>query len=205
MKKKILIIGYGSIGQKHAKIFQKLNCEIKVISSQNIKEFKKINFRQIEKYSPDIIIISTTTNRHFKDLKKVDSKIKGKIILVEKPLFNKNIIYNSNKNKILIAYNLRFLPIINYIKKFCDKKKPFKCDIKCNSYLPSWRKRKYYKTSSAKKKQGGGVLNDLSHEIDLALLLFGKLNVDIVYKKKFLILKLKQMILLLLYVEIKKQ
>ena len=46
-----------------------------------------------------------------------------------------------------------------------------------NSYLPNWRKKiKYYKCYSAHKKLGGGVILDLSHELDLANWLFGKIN-----------------------------
>ena len=40
--------------------------------------------------------------------------------------------------------------------------------------LPTWRKGDYTKSVSAKKKYGGGVINELSHELDLMLYLFGK-------------------------------
>ena len=89
MKKKILIIGYGSIGQKHASIFNKLNCQINIISSQaKIFKYKKIDYRDIRNYEPDIVIIATTTNMHFQGLKITDNILKNKIILVEKPLFH---------------------------------------------------------------------------------------------------------------------
>lgn len=173
MKKKILIIGFGSIGQKHASIFNKLNCQINIISSQpKIFKYKKIDYRDIKNYEPDIVIIATTTNMHFQDLKITDNILKNKIILVEKPLFNKNINFSSKRNTILVAYNLRFLPIIKFLKKICSKNKPLNCEVKCHSFLPKWRKRKYILTSSAKKKLGGGVLNDLSHEIDICFFLF---------------------------------
>lgn len=42
-------------------------------------------------------------------------------------------------------------------------------------YLPTWRKNSDYRDSySAKRMQGGGVLNDLSHELDYSLWLCGK-------------------------------
>ena len=45
------------------------------------------------------------------------------------------------------------------------------------SYLPSWRKDTDYKKSvSAKKKLGGGVLLELSHDIDYLFWLFGKVE-----------------------------
>ena len=48
----------------------------------------------------------------------------------------------------------------------------------CNSYLPHWRDCDYRQNYSAKKNLGGGVLLDLSHEIDLAFYLFGKLKLE---------------------------
>ena len=44
----------------------------------------------------------------------------------------------------------------------------------CNSFLPNWRSnRDYRKSSSLKKVEGGGVLLELSHEIDYIRNLFG--------------------------------
>ena len=43
-----------------------------------------------------------------------------------------------------------------------------------NSYLPNWRKGDYSKHVSSRKELGGGVLNELSHELDLMYFLFGK-------------------------------
>ena len=59
------------------------------------------------------------------------------------------------------------------------------------SYLPKWRKNIVYSNSnSAKKKYGGGVLLELSHELDYLQWIFSsvkKINYSIV--KKFQTLK----------------
>lgn len=46
--------------------------------------------------------------------------------------------------------------------------------IVVNSYLPSWRKAPLKNSLSISKKKGGGVLLELSHEIDYMIWLFGK-------------------------------
>ena len=49
------------------------------------------------------------------------------------------------------------------------------------SYLPNWRKTNYENNYSS-KKMGGGVTNDLSHEIDYLQWLFG--DIKKIFKKK---------------------
>ena len=72
----------------------------------------------------------------------------------------------NNNNKIFVGYNLRFHPIIQYLKKKIKNLNTFYIRAECYSYLPNWRSQKYTKVYSSSKKLGGGVANDLSHEID---------------------------------------
>ena len=104
---------------------------------------------------------------HFKYLRYLDKTIKNKKILVEKPLFHKNYNLKIKNNKVFVGYNLRFHPVITFIKKYIKNKNIFLSNITCRSYLPNWRKNtSYTKSNSAKKSYGGGVLLELSHEID---------------------------------------
>ena len=49
--------------------------------------------------------------------------------------------------------------------------------VECGSYLPDWRPGNNYKKSvSAKKDLGGGVLLELSHELDYIRWIFGEIN-----------------------------
>ena len=62
---KVLIIGYGSIGQKHGKILKKFGCKIVVFSKQKKVPFKVIRYKkEIIKYNPDYIVISNSTSNH---------------------------------------------------------------------------------------------------------------------------------------------
>ncbi len=183
----ICIIGFGSIGQKHyltlKKIFNKN--KIYIYSRRKIKENNLINTKnKLRLINPDYFIISNETALHLTTLKFINKNFKNKIILCEKPIYNKLFdLKILNNNKIYVGYNLRFDPIIIFLKKYLKKKKILTINIFCHSYLPNWRKRKYTFTSSASKKSGG-VLYDLSHEIDYANLLFGPIKaVNNIYKK----------------------
>ncbi len=49
--------------------------------------------------------------------------------------------------------------------------------VECGSYLPDWRPGNNYKKSvSAKKDLGGGVLLELSHELDYIRWIFGEIK-----------------------------
>ena len=184
---KILIVGYGSIGQRHYNLLRtNKNNKIKILTNSNFKQNNFIERKDISKFNPKYVIISSHTSNHFKDLKFINEKLKNSTILVEKPLFNKNIKFrNSYKNKIFINYNLRFHPIINFIKNYIKNKKLIYCSMNCYSFLPNWRNNIDYKNSnSAKKKLGGGVALELSHEIDLANYLFQIKKIISSYNKK---------------------
>ena len=60
-----------------------------------------------------------------------------------------------------------------------------KIKFNCLSYLPNWRKKDYTESYSSDAETGGGVALELSHEIDLALSIFGSLQIKkCIYKKQ---------------------
>lgn len=188
LNKKILIIGYGSIAIKH---YKKL---IKINSSKNIYFFSRRNLNiknqlnniiDIKKFNPEFIYICVETSKHHLYLNKFNKLFKNKIIFIEKPLFHKDYKINEINNNIYVGYNLRFHPIINYIKKIIVKKKIYSVNIEALSYLPNWRKNtKYFNSYSANKNRGGGVLLDLSHELDYLLLFFKELKINFIKNNK---------------------
>ena len=192
--KKILIAGYGSIAKKHHISLRKLVSDenIYIFSRRKLKFKNAIyEFKEIKEINPDYIIICVETSLHYNYLKKFNQVFTNKIILVEKPLFTKFIRLKKIKNKIFIGYNLRFHPIIIYLKKYLINKKIFNISVEAQSYLPFWRKNiDYKKNYSANKNKGGGVLFDLSHEIDYLIWFFGKLNINFVINNKISNLKI---------------
>ena len=192
-KYRILIIGYGSMGKKHAQILRSMGIKkLFFYSKQRIIPYKRLNsLSEINKLDPHYIIISSNTSDHYRQLSFLERKVKNKIILVEKPLFTKYKKIKIKYNKIYVGYNLRFHPVIQFIKNKIRSKKIWSAFVICGSYLPSWRKnRDYYNSHSAKKKYGGGVLFELSHEIDYFLWFFNNFQIKNVINKKISTLKI---------------
>tara|TARA_Y100000590_G_scaffold466739_1_gene643143 strand:- start:345 stop:1250 length:906 start_codon:yes stop_codon:yes gene_type:complete len=198
-----LIIGYGSIAQKHFRCLTK-NKKIKKIyiySRRRIKYKNSISkLKEIIKIDPDYILITTETSLHYKYLKFITKNFNNKKIFVEKPIFDSFKKINLNNNKVFVGYNLRLHPAIKYLHKLLKNKQIWFVSAKCESYLPNWRKnRNYFKTSSSFKKLGGGVLLDLSHELDYLNWFFGNLKPIYVFNKKISNLKINTDDILLLY------
>ena len=70
----------------------------------------------------------------------------------------------------MIGYNMRFLEILRLLKQYIEKQKLGMISnffVKTGQYLPDWRPKQNLKDSISLKRQlGGGVLLELSHEID---------------------------------------
>lgn len=185
---KIVIFGYGSIGKRHYKILKKyiLAKNIYIFTSQKLNLLNCFaDLEELKNINPDYFIISTVTSDHIFKIRFIEKYFNNKIVLIEKPLFRNYINYKPQNNSYFINYNLRFSPSLNYLKKYLMKKKYFHAYVKCSSYLPNWRVNTNYKKSySSSKELGGGVLLDLSHEIDYCYWLFGELKILSAINKK---------------------
>ena len=179
---KLLIIGFGSIGRRHYEIVKDFeNVEnITVVTKQNLPLISTYNIlsevKNLDYYN--YFIISSETIKHYDQLKYLCSKVDNKKILVEKPLFDKlrgNMKYKSNQ--VFTAYNLRFHPVILKLKELLENEEVYFANIICGHYLPLWRPNQDYRNSySADISKGGGVLRDLSHELDYVNWIFGDIE-----------------------------
>ena len=178
---KVLVIGYGSIGRRHADILNEMDkiSEVVVLSSQSNLPFKTIkSTEEIPGLDPDYLVVTSNTALHHEQLVFVDNNLQGRKILMEKPLFDVFHDLEIRNNQVFVGYNLRFHPLIQLIKEKITDKKLWNIQIFCGSYLPDWRPdRDYQVTSSAKKETGGGVLLDLSHELDYVQWLTGEIDI----------------------------
>jgi predicted dehydrogenase len=102
-----------------------------------------------------------------------------KRILLEKPAFASITqkpagLSQSIREQTLIGFNLRFHPVVLRALNVIKNKEIYSAFFYVGQYLPDWRPHTDYKLCySADKVKGGGVLRDLSHEMDLACLFTG--------------------------------
>jgi predicted dehydrogenase len=184
----ILIIGLGSIAKKHIRAIRELNIEVKIFalrSSLLSESFPGVhNISNLSEISEkiDFVLISNPTYLHKESIEET-MKLNCPLF-IEKPVFsdmnNVNEILNEvNLNNIItyVAFNLRFHPSIQFLKRFLDQNKPNinEINIYCGSYLPDWRPGiDFRKSYSSSTKMGGGVHLDLIHELDYCQWLFGE-------------------------------
>ncbi|MBT8574527.1 Gfo/Idh/MocA family oxidoreductase [Polynucleobacter paneuropaeus] len=172
-----LVIGYGSIGARHARILAELGCNTAVLSSRSINFplfFSSLD-RAIDVHQPDYVVVASQTSSHYSDITRlIDVGFTGSV-LVEKPLFKTHQELPKNNFKTFnVAYNLRFHPVIQKVRSILEGQKIISVNAYVGQYLPDWRPgTDYSKGYSAFSSMGGGVLRDLSHELDFISWLAG--------------------------------
>ena len=183
----VLFIGFGSIAQKHKSALLRLYPEATLYALRSKKNASLIpGVTNIYEWSAlsahiDFAIIATPTFLHTESL---NILLKKKIpVMLEKPIaaslnglntFSARI--NAEHAFVYIACNLRFSPVLQFLKKFIEEKKPVinEVNIYCGSFLPAWRPGvEFRKNYSANGEMGGGVHLDLFHELDYTYWLFG--------------------------------
>ena len=183
----IIIIGSGSISKKHVLAIKKNKKKFRLvkISSRKFEKFKNNEFEKLILTKPVLIIICSPASKHYYNFKQIEENFNNINVLIEKPVFEK--IYKIDKklnNNYYVGYNLRFHPVISFLKKYLKDKTIFSINITSHSYLPDWRKIDYRQSVSAKKKLGGGTLLELSHEFDFLKWIFTDIEILHVFNKK---------------------
>ena len=190
---KIAIVGLGSIGKRHLRLIKKIrpNLDVTLIRSgakppskdENLAERVVFSIEDALSYGIQAAIISSPAPFHVEQA--IALLKSGVHLLIEKPLSDRSNnlkdlvnLSRNNNSKVLIGYALRFDPAANKFKKIIDSNTIgdfLHINIECGSYLPEWRPESDYKKSvSALSYLGGGVLLELSHELDYLHWFFGK-------------------------------
>ena len=196
---KILICGLGSIGRRHLRVLRGLfpSLQISVLRSglgppcEEVKLANHIfeNLSDAQIWHPQAAIIATPATDHLK--KALPLARNGVPLLIEKPLSSnlgprnelielKNL---AGSIPVVLAYVLRHDPCAVYVKEHLSGGilgTIIDASFYCGSWLPDWRPGLNYRNCvSARSDLGGGVLLEISHEIDLALWFFGEINLHL--------------------------
>ena len=185
-------IGASRIAMKHRLCLTDLapNTEIIFLSQyESPRREKESNLRftdNLDEFmaaSPHWVVIATAAAKHHHYINEITQTAEA--VLIEKPIAAnseqaRHIIEAQQKNNcpILVGYNLRFLEGLQQLRKaLCNGilGQLYNVQITVGQNLEQWRPtRNVGDTVSAQKALGGGVLRELSHELDLMHLLFGK-------------------------------
>ena len=184
----ILIIGLGSIANKHVNAIKELTPNAKIFALRSGKKDSIVNgisniFNIDELQSkPDFAIISNPTNLHAAYIKEL--AIRDIPMMIEKPALHslkdaEMLLELIKRNNCFtyVACNLRFHPCILFLRNYlaANKSKVNEISVYCGSYLPAWRPNVNFKeVYSANLAMGGGVHLDLIHELDYTTWLFGQ-------------------------------
>jgi predicted dehydrogenase len=193
MTKKILVVGMGSMGSRHLRIARENfpTDEIRVLGhrdSNPIPEFSDGYMTTIEEaiqFAPEIAIIANPSILHIPIAQALAQT--GTHLLMEKPLSDslegvQELIDTCKEYKciLLLGYNLRYLHSLQEFRELLHKGiigeiLSVRCEV--GQYLPTWRPETDYRQGvSARKELGGGVLLELSHELDYLRWIFGDVD-----------------------------
>lgn len=174
---KALVVGYGSIGARHARLLTELGCRTGVVSARQV-DFPIVYSSLADALAterPEYVVIANSTNEHHKTLSALAQLGYAGIVLVEKPVFTCCMVVPPNTfREVFVAYNLRFHPVIQRLKTLLEGERILSAQAYVGQYLPDWKPASDYRASySAHADQGGGALRDLSHELDYLTWIFG--------------------------------
>jgi len=193
---RVLIVGLGSIGRRHLEVLNSIYPGVQISALRHdhcsAKESEELGlfacFTKIEdaiKFKPQFAIIANPSSKHI-EISKALARA-GIHLLIEKPIASESrhvqelIDFCHDKKIVLMtAYNLRFSPSLQHFRKLVLDKiigNIFSIHTEVGQYLPNWRLGNNYQNNvSSKKKLGGGVLRELSHELDYLMWIFGPIS-----------------------------
>ena len=196
MIKRILIVGLGSIGLRHLRLARELlpTAEIAVLRHKvelivpDGADYVFSTMAEALLFAPTLAVIANPAT--FRLSVALPLAEAGVHLLIEKPLSTtsegvEDLLDACKKKNIVLAigYNLRYLQSLQKFKAMLDNRvigALWSVRSEIGQYLPSWRPDTDYRESvSARDALGGGVLLELSHEIDYLCWIFG--DVEFVY------------------------
>ncbi len=174
--KNALVIGFGSIGKLHCNILEQMGFRVSVVSKHNAGPPQTYSsLADACKVMPDYVVIASQTSDHESHLRELREVGYDGKVLVEKPLFaTSDQEPVAGSGSVFVGYNLRYHPCTTALVDSLAGKKVLTVHHYVGQHLSLWRPgSNHLESYSANKALGGGVLRDLSHELDLMNFLFG--------------------------------
>lgn len=173
-----LVIGQGSIGQRHARLLAQ-HGKVSTVSSVAEGSFRSIA-EALSASNYTHAVVANVTSHHSEAVGELVSCGFVGHLLVEKPVCSSPVeipqLIKASRSlpSVLVGYNLRFHPVVRSLRRVLQGRKVIEARLSVGQLLSDWRPgTDHRKGSSALMSAGGGALRDLSHELDLALSLFG--------------------------------
>ena len=173
-----LVIGHGSIGRRHAQVLQTLGFTVSVVSRRGeaagYETFGSAE-QALAARSFDYVVVATETATHLPALVALARAGYTGAVMVEKPLLETSQqMPEAAFASAGVGYNLRFHPVVMALREALQGCAVEMASFHVGQWLGDWRPdRDVAQSYSATRAGGGGVLRDLSHELDLANWLFG--------------------------------
>jgi predicted dehydrogenase len=189
---RLLIVGSGIGVRKHLPIARELlpNAKIAMLFREKQRTPKGADhvftsIAQALAFNPQAAVIANPAPLHVKIALPLAEQ--GTHLLMEKPIAEADskglraLIRTCKKRKraLLIGYDLRFLRSLQRFRTMIAKSsvgRILSVRAEVGQNLKDWRKTDYRKSVSARRSLGGGVLLELSHEIDYLRWLFGDIT-----------------------------
>jgi predicted dehydrogenase len=175
-----VVLGQGSIGARHARLLVAEGMEVRVVSRHAHGAFGSTR-DAVRDGRPEYAVVATPTAAHAASLAELASAGFSGTVLVEKPIvaMAADLPELDAFAAVHVAYNLRFHPVVRELRRRLAGETVVAANVFAGSWLPDWRpERDLRDTSSARRSNGGGVLRDMSHELDYAAWIFGPLIAD---------------------------
>jgi predicted dehydrogenase len=194
---RILIIGSGSIGQRHIRNLKNLVDHPEFILLRNASGQDELSrdlgaivvgsFADAIALSPVFAVIATPSVFHFEALQallpaQVPCYVEKPVVTTETQVQQIELLLVSATTvpTTMAGCNLRFLPSLKSAKKLIGDGvigRTVRASLQVGQWLPDWRPAQDYRQSySASRALGGGVVLDLIHELDAARFLFGEFD-----------------------------
>lgn len=182
---RLLTVGLGSIGRRHLEAAGELGFAAAAVSRRpgveapgGARVFDDLA-RALDAFRPDGVLIATETARHGADLVALAAAGWRGPVLVEKPIAADRAELAAAPldrfARVGCGYTLRFHPLLRGLRAGLAGSPPARLvSAFAGQHLPTWRPGTDFRAGySASRAAGGGVLRDLSHELDYLIWLFG--------------------------------